>query len=99
MVRPQSTRHVQAMTLDELSAALQRILDAEQAQDVNWADVEKRCHRTLGLLKAQTAPDYTDDIVWVFLEDAALRRNDADYARIQHERLRNWLDGSRIIAR
>jgi len=87
------------MTLKELSAALQRILEAEQSPDVDWPEIEKRCQRTLGLLKSQPAPDYTDDIVYVFLDDAKLRSDDPDYARVQHERLRNWLDGSEIISR
>ena len=87
------------MTLPELRAALQRILDAEQSADVDWSEVEKRCRRTLALLKSQPAPDYTDDIVFVFLDDAGLRRDDRGYARVQHERLQNWLDGSDIISR
>ena len=87
------------MTLKELSAALQRILDAEQAPEVDWPEIEKRCHRTLRLLKSQPAPDYTDEIVYVFLDDVKLRRDDEDYARVQHERLRNWLAGSEIISR
>ena len=87
------------MTLKELSAAMQRILEAEESLDVDWPEVEKRCDRTLGLLKSQPSPDYTDDFVYVFLEDARLRRDDAAYARVQHERLRNWLDGSEIISR
>jgi hypothetical protein len=91
--------HRIAMTLNELRAALERILEAEQSPGVDWPEVEKRCKRTLTLLNSQPAPDYTDDIVYVFLDDAMLRRDDADYARIQHERLRNWLDGSEIISR
>lgn len=87
------------MTLKELSAALRRILEAEQSPDVDWSEVEKRCQRTLGLLKSLPAPHYTDEIVYVFLDDAKLRRDDADYARVQHERLKNWLDGSEIISR
>jgi len=90
---------LQAMTLKELSAALQRILEAEQSPNADWPEVEKRCHRTLGLLKSHPAPDYTDEIVYVFLDDARLRRDDADYARVQRERLRNWLDGSEKISR
>lgn len=87
------------MTLNELRAALQRILEAEQEPDIKWARVEARCRETLARLKAQPAPDYTDDFVYVFLEDPRLRQADARYARIQHERLKNWLDGSEVIAR
>ncbi len=87
------------MTLQELSAALYRIMDVEQSPNVDWQDVEKRCQQTLSLLKADPATDYTDDIVYVFLDDTKLRRDDADYAGVQYERLRNWLHGSEIISR
>ena len=87
------------MTLNELRSAMEAILDAEQAADVDWDTSEKLCRATKARLRSQPAPDYTDDLVHVFLDDANLRRDDADYARIQHERLRNWLEGSEIIAR
>jgi len=87
------------VTLNELRSALKAILEAERATDVDWDKVDKLCKATLARLNAQSAPDYTDDFVRVFLEDARLRQDDADYARIQHERLRNWLEGSEIIAR
>ena len=99
MESAQGRPHCKPMTLKELSAALQRILETEQSAEVDWDEVEKRCLRTLKLLKNQDPPDYTDEIVYVFLEDARLRRADADYASIQHERLKNWLDGSKIISR
>ena len=87
------------MTLNELSSALQAILEAEQAADVDWLGVEKLCRRTRDQLNRQPAPDYTDDFVYVFLEDPKLRQEDKDYANIQHQRLRNWLEGSEIISR
>lgn len=87
------------MNLKQLSAALHRILEVEQTPDVDWSQVAKRCHRTLVLLKSQPAPDYTDEIVYVFLDDAKLRRDDAAYARVQHQRLRNWLEGAEIMSR
>jgi hypothetical protein len=87
------------MTLNELRSALQAILEAEQATDVDWPRVEQLCRHTLGRLKQHPAPDYTDDFVYVFLEDCELRQEDADYAQVQHERLRNWLEGSEIISR
>lgn len=87
------------MTLNELRSALQAILDAEQAPDVDWSKVEGLCRRTLGRLNQHPAPDYTDDFVYVFLDDPELRREDEGYARVQRERLRNWLEGSQIISR
>jgi len=87
------------MTLNELRSALTLILDAEQAPDVDWDNVDALCRRTRDRLGRQPAPDYTDDFVQVFLDDARLRQDDADYARVQHERLSNWLEGSEIIAR
>jgi hypothetical protein len=87
------------MTLNELRSALQAILEAEQVADVDWPRVETLCRQTLYKLNRQPAPDYTDDFVYVFLDDARLRQEDADYARIQRERLRNWLEGSEIISR
>ena len=86
------------MTLNELRSALQAILEAEQAADVDWQRVEKVCRRTLDNLNRQP-PDYTDDFLYVFLEDAKLRQEDKDYADVQHQRLRNWLEGSEIISR
>jgi hypothetical protein len=87
------------MTLDELRSALVTILEAEQAADVDWRKVEGLCSRTLERLNQQPAPDYTDDFVYVFLEDARLRQEDMEYTQVQHERLRNWLEGSKIISR
>ena len=87
------------MTLNELRSALRIILEAEQAPDVDWPKVEDLCRRTLGALKRQPAPDYTDDFVYVFLDDPKLRQADNEYAQVQRERLRNWLEGSEIISR
>ena len=87
------------MTLDDLRSALRAILEAERATDVDWPKVEALCRRTRDRLQRQPAPDYTDDFVYVFLDDAELRREDEDYAQVQRERLRNWLDGSEIISR
>ena len=44
------------MTLNELRSALQAILDAEQAADVDWPKVEYLCTRTLGQLKGNQRP-------------------------------------------
>ena len=87
------------MTLNELRSTLQAILEAEEGPDVDWLRVERLCNRTLGALKRRPAPDYTDDFVHVYLEDPKLRQDDRDYAQVQHERLRNWLEGSEIISR
>lgn len=87
------------MTLSELRVALQAILEAEQAPEVDWSKVESLCRRTLARLNAEGAPDYTDDFVYVFLDDPKLRQADAEYAHVQHERLRNWLEGSEVISR
>jgi len=87
------------MTLNDLRAALQGILEAEQAPDVDWPRVESLCRRTRARLQAEGPPDYTDDFVYVFLDDPKLRQADAEYAQVQHERLRNWLEGSEVISR
>ena len=87
------------MTLKELRSTLQGILEAEEATEVDWLRVDRLCNRTLGALKRQPAPDYTDDFVYVYLEDPQLRRKDPDDSRIQHQRLRNWLLGSEMISR
>jgi hypothetical protein len=87
------------MRLDELRSALRAILDAEQGPDVDWPEVETLCKRTRDELNRQPAPDYTDDFVYVFLDDPKLRQEDADYASLQYERLRNWLEGSEIVSR
>ena len=54
------------MTLKELRSALQAILEAEQAANVDWHKIERLCRRTLGHLNREPAPDYTDDFVRVF---------------------------------
>jgi hypothetical protein len=87
------------MTLNELRSALEAILKAEQAADVDWPRVQGLCRRTLGRLNRQSAPDYIDDFVYVFLADPELRQEDGEYAQVQRERLRNWLEGSEIISR
>ena len=87
------------MTLNELQSALQAILAVEEAPEVDWPEVNRLCSRVLRTLRRETAPDYTDEFVYVYLEDAQLREHDGDYARIQRERLRNWLEGSEIISR
>jgi hypothetical protein len=87
------------MTLNELRSSLQAILEAEQQADVDWPRAELLCRRLRDRLLRETPPDYTDDFVHVFLDDAQLRREDRQYAQVQHERLRNWLAGSAIIAR
>ena len=45
------------------------------------------------------SPTGSQDFVYVVLDDAELRHADHEYAKVQHERLRNWLEGSEIIAR
>ena len=87
------------MTLNELRSTLHAILEAEEGPHVDWLRVQRLCNRALGALKRQPAPDYTDDFVYVYLEDPQLRQDDRDYARVQRERLRNWLEGSEIISR
>lgn len=87
------------MTLNELRSALQSILEAEEAPDVDWLEVTRLCSRALKRLKEEPAPDYTDQFVYVYLEDPQLRQEDRDYARVQRERLRNWLEGSKILSR
>jgi len=87
------------MTLNQLRTALQAVLEAEQSADVDWTKVEAQCRQIRSRLQQQGPPDYTDDIVTVFLDDAELRRADREYAQVQHERLRNWLKGSEILAR
>ena len=87
------------MTLNELRTALQSILKAEESADVDWKKVEAQCRQIRSRLQQLGAPDYTDDIVAVFLDDAELRRADREYAQVQRERLRNWLEGSEILAR
>jgi hypothetical protein len=49
--------------------------------------------------KREPAPHHTDEFVYVYLDDAHLRQEDHDYARIQRERLRNWLIASEIVSR
>jgi hypothetical protein len=88
------------MTLNELRSALQAILDSEQSADVDWSKVGSLCRETRGRLQQPPgAPDYTDDFVYVFLDDADLRQEDEEYAQMQRERLRNWLEGSEILSR
>ena len=87
------------MHVKELRSNLKGILEAEEATEVDWPRIVRLCDHTLAALKWQPAPDYTDDFVYVYLEDPQLRRNDGDYARIQRQRLRNWLVGSEIISR
>jgi len=87
------------MTLNELRSTLQAILDAEQSAGVDWKKVEARCQQIRCELQREGAPDYTDEFVYVFLDDAELRHADHEYAQVQHQRLSNWLDGSEILAR
>jgi hypothetical protein len=87
------------MTSNELRSALQAILVAEEAADVDWRKVDTLCRQTRRRLQRQPVPDYTDDFVYVFLDDAELRQQDEEYAQVQRERLRNWLEGSEIISR
>jgi hypothetical protein len=87
------------MTLNELRSAFQAILEIEQADNIDWLKVALLCRRTLDRLKRDGAPDYTDDFVYVFLEDPALRQADQEYAQVQRERLSNWLVGSEVISR
>jgi hypothetical protein len=87
------------MTLKELQSALRAILEAERADRVDWVEVQALCRRTRDRLQQESPPDYTDEFVYVFLDDARLRQEDEDYAQVQRERLANWLDGSEIISR
>lgn len=87
------------MTLNDLRSALEAILEAEQAANIDWPKVGALCRQTRSDLGRQPAPDYTDDFVYVFLDDAELRQEDEEYAQVQRERLRNWLEGSEIISR
>lgn len=87
------------MTLNELRSALQAILALEEAPGTDWVEVTRQCNRTLSEVRSSPAPDYTDEFVYAYLEDPPLRKDDPDYALIQRERLRNWLEGSEIISR
>jgi hypothetical protein len=87
------------MTLNELRSSLQAILKVEQQPDVDWRRAEMLCRKVRDRLRRETPPDYTDDFVPVFLNDAQLRQEDRQYAQVQHERLRNWLEGSEIVSR
>jgi len=80
------------MTLDELRIALRTVLVAEDTQEVDWALVEAFCLETIGRLNREGEPEYPHDVVYRFLDDADIRRQDADYAKIQRERLMAWLD-------
>jgi len=87
------------MTLNELRISLRAILDLEQAADVDWKRAAAQCRQIRSRLQQQGAPDYTDEFVAVFLDDAELRRADQEYAEVQHQRLKNWLEGAEILAR
>jgi hypothetical protein len=87
------------MTLKELQSALRAILEAERADGVDWVEVQALCRRTRDRLQQESPPDYTDEFVYVFLDDAHLRQEDKEYAQVQRERLSNWLEGSEIISR
>jgi hypothetical protein len=91
--------YLEYMTLKELQSALRAILEAERADRVDWVEVQALCRRTRDRLQQESPPDYTDEFVYVFLDDARLRQEDEDYAQVQRERLANWLDGSEIISR
>jgi hypothetical protein len=87
------------MTLRELQSSLGTILEAELAERVDWPKVQSLCRQTRHRLQQEPLPDYIDDFVHVFLDDARLRQEDENYAQIQRERLNNWLEGSAIISR
>lgn len=87
------------MTLNELRSSLRTILEVEQQVDVDWPRAEMLCGKVRDRLRRETPPDYSDDFVPVFLDDAQLRQDDRQYAQVQHERLRNWLEGSEILSR
>ena len=80
------------MTGTELRACLTEILAAEQRPHVDWPAVEKLCMDTIERLNTETAPDYPYDTVYHFLDDPDVRQKDDGYARVQRQRLREWLE-------
>jgi len=79
------------MTLDELKSSLAAILAAEEQAHIDWTAVDSLCDQILRRLNCESAPDYPHDVVYHFLDDPDVRRKDASYAKVQRERLREWL--------
>jgi len=77
--------------LDELKASLAAILAAEEQFRVDWAAVDGLCDEVLRRLDTEPAPDYPYTVVYHFLDDLDVRQKDAAYAKVQRERLRDWL--------
>jgi hypothetical protein len=80
------------MTGTELRANLRAILIAEEQRKVDWQTLENLCLETLGRLNTEAAPDYPYDTVYHFLDDPDVRQKDEQYARVQRERLKAWLE-------
>ena len=79
------------MALEELTAELEAILALEEQSPVEWDTVERLCLRTIKRLNTEAEPQYPHAVVYHFLDDADVRRKDPAYARMQRDRLREWL--------
>jgi hypothetical protein len=76
------------LSLVELKAELERLLQLEQAEDPDWYEVERISAEQLRLLNETGCANLIDEFVYHFLEDFDVRSGDDSYARQQREKLR-----------
>ena len=82
------------MTEDELKSNLRRLMRLEEQPQIDWLAVDQLCDETIRRLLAEPSPDYPNNVVFRFLDDADVRQKDASYASVQRERLKAWLTQS-----
>ena len=83
------------MTLDELKSDLRKILEEEEAEQIDWRSVEVQCEEVLRRLNTEPEPAYPYEIVYHFLDDTDVRQKSPEYAVVQKDRVRRWLEGDR----
>jgi hypothetical protein len=71
---------------------LRQLLNLEEQPEIDWLVVAQLCDQTIRGLLVEPAPDYPHDVVFHFLDDADVRQKDGNYASVQRDRLRDWLN-------
>ncbi len=80
------------MTVEELKTNLREILTAEDRPVVDWRTVDCLIDKTLQRLTSEAQPNYPYNTVFPFLDDSKIRQKELEYAQVQRERLRAWLN-------
>lgn len=77
------------MTLNDIQARLEEILQTEEAPPVDWATVDRLCEELDHQL--ETSDENVPEIVAHFVADSDIRARDTSYGDAQRDAIRTYL--------